>query len=48
MFDVDYVIFVSYYWNIVLSVDRTYNFTSGMIILNLTYWSYSQMDVCFR
>ena len=29
---------------LMLVVDRTYEFTSGVIIPYLTYWTYSQMD----
>ena len=32
---------------IALSVDCTYEFTSGTMILYLTYWTYAQMDVIF-
>ena len=40
--------FFSQYWNLVLFVDRAYEFISGMIILFLTYWTYVYMDVSFR
>ena len=33
--------------HIMLVVERTYEFTNGMMIPYLTYWNYPQMDVCF-
>ena len=45
--DVDSIMFFSQYLNIVLSLDITYEFIGGMIILYLMYWSYNQMDVLF-
>ena len=30
-----------------MSVDRTYKFSIGMMILYLTYWTYSQMYDAF-
>ena len=35
--DVDSIIFVTQYWTIVMYVERTYDFTSEMMILHLTY-----------
>ena len=45
--DVDYITCVSQYWTIVLSVDHTYEFTSGTMIPHITYWRYAQMYVLF-
>ena len=46
--DVDLTIFLSQYWTLVLFVDHTYYFTSGMMIPYLAHWNYAQMDVFFR
>ena len=46
--DVDYIIFVTQYLTLVLYVHRTYEFTSGMMILHLTYLRDYQMYVCFH
>ena len=46
MFDVDYITFLVNNKTLILTVDRTYEFTSGMKIPFLTYWTYAQMD-CF-
>ena len=43
--DVDYIIFVTQYLTLILSVHLTYEFTSGMMIPHLTYLTYAQMDV---
>ena len=32
---------------IMLDVERTYEFSSGINILYLTYFNYANMDVCF-
>ena len=44
--DVLSITFVSKLCTLVLSVGRSYEFTSEMVIQCLTYCTYDQMDVC--
>ena len=43
----DYIIFVHLYKTLILVVDRTYEFTNGITLPYITYWTYDRLMFAF-